>query len=285
MKKVLVNYADEVFESVRKVNTWTGRHIARFNDVIECSPNEIDDDFRRRNQRIFEYKRGNGLWLWKPYFINKILRNLDDGDILFYLDAGAFFVRKIDPLIEAMTDDVFVTDLPFIEEQWTKPRVFTELCQKGDVDRQSNQIQASFIMLRKSRESEDFVRNWLGLCCRIELISPEEGDGIDGALLAHREDQSLLSILCKKKGIQPHKDPSLFGRFPERYRLSQKFVFRIPNHPTDSYHPVIVLHRMHDVRIKTFSKLVLLAILPYGVAKKMNCWGKRGTNSREAEKR
>lgn len=270
MKKVLINYADKKFESVRRVNTWTGKHIAWFDEVIEYGPEKIDKRFLENHKNILNYERGNGLWLWKPYFVRKALHELEDGDFLFYLDAGAFFVRKISPLIEAMTDDFFVTDLPFIEEQWTKPSVFTTLCPDKEVDSQSNQIQASFIMLRKSKITEDFVDEWLELCCQDDLITPEESGIKDRGFIAHREDQSLFSILCKKRGIQPHKDPSQFGRFPERYFLKQEYVFKIPIHMSDTYQPVVVLHRMEKIKSKSFLKLVLITLLPYRIAKKMN---------------
>ena len=59
MKKVLINYANERFESVRKVNTWTGMHVAGFDKVIEYTPEQIDSVFFEKNKEILEQKRGN----------------------------------------------------------------------------------------------------------------------------------------------------------------------------------------------------------------------------------
>ena len=91
--KILINYADKQYEPARKWNTLTGRYIARFDKVYEYTPNDIDQSFAKLHHDILSQKRGNGLWLWKPYFVNKVLSNCSDGDIIFYCDLGSFFIE------------------------------------------------------------------------------------------------------------------------------------------------------------------------------------------------
>lgn len=90
--KILINYADKQYEPARKWNTLTGRYIARFDKVYEYTPNDIDQSFAKLHHDILSQKRGNGLWLWKPYFVNKVLSNCSDGDIIFHCDSGSFFI-------------------------------------------------------------------------------------------------------------------------------------------------------------------------------------------------
>ena len=37
-----------------------------------------------------EHQRGckHGFWLWKPFIIKKTMENMNDGDVLLYLDCG-----------------------------------------------------------------------------------------------------------------------------------------------------------------------------------------------------
>lgn len=58
--------------------------------VKEYTPEDIDSSFKNDNVNIFKYKRGCGLWLWKPYFINKVINENKDGDYIFYCDSGGF---------------------------------------------------------------------------------------------------------------------------------------------------------------------------------------------------
>ena len=50
------------------------------------------DAFYHKNHLLFAQPRGWGYWIWKPFFILKTLRKLDEGQSLLYLDAGANFI-------------------------------------------------------------------------------------------------------------------------------------------------------------------------------------------------
>jgi hypothetical protein len=121
--KILINYADEKYKKAQKLNTWTGLHIAKFDKVYSYGPDNIDEDFYNKNKTILSQKRGNGLWLWKPYFIYKTLLECRDGDIIFYCDSGSFFIRKIQYLLNSLGKDqrIWVSDIPLLESCFTKP--------------------------------------------------------------------------------------------------------------------------------------------------------------------
>src|SRR6266498_5640911 len=98
--KLLINYANDVFRESQKINSITGKEIGLFDQVISYSPKDIELDFFRKNRKILIQKKGNGYWLWKPYFIKKTLETLDYGDYLFYSDSGSYFINPITPLID-----------------------------------------------------------------------------------------------------------------------------------------------------------------------------------------
>lgn len=267
MKKILINYANDRFESVRKLNTWTGSRIAGFDKVIEYGPEQIDQKFFEENREILEEKRGNGLWLWKPYFIRKaLLEEADDGDFLFYCDSGAFFIRSIEPILQEMKGDLWISELPLIEKQWTKKTVLKRLCENRSDIGESNQIQASFLLIRKTEASTKLIEEWLKLCCEKSLLEPLKEGEQDPDCISHREDQSILSVLCKLHGIVPQKDPSQFGRFPEEYR-NKDYLYREKQYE-NSYQITIILHRLDYIRIRAFVRFLLAAWLPYPLAKK-----------------
>ena len=259
MSTILINYADGLYKKTQAFNSWTGRVIAGFDKVIEFGPKDIDNDFYQENKELLKEKRGAGLWLWKPYVVLKALELAEEGDYIFYCDSGSFFCGKIKKIIQNMKEDVWVSDIPLIEKQWTKPRVFETLQAASDEIKESNQIQGGFICVRKTTQSVELVREWLNCCCQPKLLLPEESK--KGEFIEHREDQSLLSVLCKKRNIKPHKDPSQYGRIPEKYHLSGA-LFKVPVHPDDSYCPIIVLHRTKDVKLMTALRQWLLTWLP-----------------------
>ena len=90
----VVNYADgSLFEKRRRINSLTARLFAHADKVFEYNSSDIDEEYKNSNKKIFSYKRGAGLWLWKPYVLSKALEKLQDGDWLFYADAGSFFIN------------------------------------------------------------------------------------------------------------------------------------------------------------------------------------------------
>ena len=126
--KVLINYANDRFRRSQALNSSTGLEVAGFDKVVSCSPQDIDPGFYEANQAILRETRGNGYWLWKPYFIKQALDAVHDGDYVFYSDSGSYFLRSIDPLIQVGVEgrqDLICFQLHgLIEQEWTKRDAF-----------------------------------------------------------------------------------------------------------------------------------------------------------------
>lgn len=147
---ILVNFADEKYKQVRSINSWTGIHVAGMDLVKEYTPEDIDSSFKNDNVNIFKYKRGCGLWLWKPYFINKVINENKDGDYIFYCDSGGFFIRNPKALYEYLTDEqpLFVCDIPLLESCFTKPECFKIMGCDTDNIKSSNQIISTYFIVK-----------------------------------------------------------------------------------------------------------------------------------------
>ena len=83
--------------------SYTSRHFnTRHNNIIklgnECglfntfkcfTENDIDNDFKEKYKEVWNMsQRGGGYWIWKPYIIYKMLEQINNNDILVYIDAG-----------------------------------------------------------------------------------------------------------------------------------------------------------------------------------------------------
>lgn len=75
------------------------------------------------------------------------------------------------------------------------------------------QISGTFIAIKKTPFATNFVSEWLDCCSQAEIIAPVENPEKEKRdFISHREDQSVLSLLCKKYGIRAWQDPSQYGR-------------------------------------------------------------------------
>lgn len=249
----VVNFADEKYESFRRRNSISAYKKGKADKVIEYTWEDIDSAFREKNKIILGYERGAGLWLWKPYFILKALRNIKEGEYLLYVDAGSFFIDKIVHLInvlEKSNQTIMGFELPLLERQFTKNEVFHLMDYK---DTGLNQILASFILLKKSSYSVSFIEKWLEYMCDERIVSPKHFCSTikeNKEFIAHREDQSVFSILYHKDNLIPFKDPSQYGIWPWEYMwtpVSSLPVWKYsPNQETYSsysYSPIIALTR------------------------------------------
>lgn len=158
----------------------------------------IDPDFRAKHKDILNVVRGGGLWLWKPYVINKALKDLPQDVLLMYVDSGAYFVadpRELLPVLGSQPFMLFGAGHDIAS--YTKSKVLQELAGEHAAKIGACQMtNAAFILMRNCAETRSFMAKWLELCCRTELIddisrSPEPKSFVD-----HRHDQSLLGILA-----------------------------------------------------------------------------------------
>lgn len=252
---ILINYADTKYKTARKWNSRTGKWFGKFEKIFEFTPKDIDADFRNEYTKILSNPRGNGLWLWKPYFINKIINESKNGDFIFYIDSGAFFIRDPRVLLNYMDDKnpIFVCDQPLLESCWTKPEVFEALDAWKFANK--NQILAGMQIILVNDYTREFYAKWLSLCCKYELISPAGLGKYDKAkynygtcFVSHREDQSIFSILCHINGIEPHRDISQRGYDPKSF-YNPHYAYSPNKHPNDKYKTIIFLHKSPNLNI------------------------------------
>ena len=272
MKRIFVTFGDDKFAKARDFSVKMAKFLGGFNISIGYSMADIPSDFVNSHQNIFSMSRGAGLWLWKPFLIYKTLTELaDDGDMVFYADGGSFFIRNVRNIEKVMDGhNLWVSWIPFVERQFTKADAFALMdCEKDEI-KNSAQIQASFIYVRKTPETIRFIKMWLDYCCDINILHPDNlypGLVNCSNFIAHREDQSVLSLLCKKYGIVPHMDPSQYGKYPHMYGV---WGFECPKVNYIHEYPVcIILHRRPVINLKESVKFVILSIVPKRIVVKI----------------
>lgn len=240
-----INYADKNFERNRKYNTKTAYIFGKVDKVIEYTPNDVDEDFKQKNKSIFKYKRGAGLWIWKPYIILKTLEKMNDGDYLFYCDAGVTFINKVQHLIDVFEKDnldIMLFELPLRERQFTKKETFI-LMNYNNFDQ--NQILSGYILLKKNSSSKEIIQKWLHYMCDEQIVS---GNHFLNDIqefedyVAHREDQSILSILARKLNLPVYRDPSDYGDRPWQY-ASDKWTYSEKKYENSPYPKIILSNR------------------------------------------
>lgn len=260
-RKIFLNCSDKNYSAQRTISAKFAKFFGGFDEIRSIDIVTIDEEFKRNNSKILEQKRGAGYWLWKPYFIQKVLNEASDGDFVFYCDSGAVVINKIEHLTSIMNEqeiDIMLFELPLIEYEWSSIELLNYYKAFETGVAYTNQICGGYLLLRKSARSTEFVKGWLDACCEDRHLTDITNLGT--LAKAHRHDQSILSVYSKTKGIKPFKDPSDYGRFPMRY-FSTSRLFRL-NSYLENY-PVILLSNRKVSPYTYFMKYYLRCFLSY----------------------
>lgn len=259
--KVAINYANGAYKKAQKVNTKTAYKYGKFDKVIEYSQEDINEDFLEYHRDILCNVRGNGYWIWKPYIIKDALSKLEDGDYLFYCDAGAIFVKSLDYLIKALNasgQDIMFFETPFIEWQWSKADVLEYFNVSLDSSiLHSCQRLGGYILIKKTAFSVAFFDRYFDICHKEDHLLTDDLSESDkqNQVIENRHDQSILSILSKLYGLQPFRDPSEYGKHPKAYKSfmdcmnpNNKILYQFNDYTNSDYPQIIWGHRSGTVK-------------------------------------
>jgi hypothetical protein len=223
MKKYFINYATSNSRyQVMQHNSMTSfKQFDEFDEYESLCEKCLDEQFKYENQKILDNGKGAGYWLWKPYIILNKLNNLDSGDILLYCDSGISQIKSLSPIFEHMQyHDVamfLINDgLGDERDACKRDALILMNCDESKFwtkskNVHSGQYGASYIFFRKSDATVQCVKEWLNFSQDYRIISDEPNTlGIDNyqQFNAHRHDQSILSLLCKKYDMPPIYDIS-----------------------------------------------------------------------------
>ncbi|MDE0003829.1 MAG: hypothetical protein OXQ29_14160 [Rhodospirillaceae bacterium] len=208
---MLVNYATPHFAACRRVSSAAALQIGGFDRVIEMSPTDLSTDFRRRYAHHLRHPLGAGYWVWKPHVIERALAGCGDDDCLFYCEAGVAFTAAADPLVALLRSSqtgVLTFANHWLERQWTKRDAFEALGCAAPAFTDSPQVVSGLSGWRRRRpEALDLLREWLCLMAEERLVAngPSRSGPEHPSFREHRHDQSLFSVLCKRRGIDAYR--------------------------------------------------------------------------------
>lgn len=221
-----ITYGDEKYYYMKRVNQFTAKILGKADRVHAYGPEDIGDEFKAENGHIFSQGRLGGYCIWKPYVILKALDTIQEGDYCMYLDSGAYYISDLHALQKQLEKDnvdfLFSSSL-LPEKHWTKRDAFILMGCDNENIVNSRQIEATFLFFRKTKESVAFVEEWLRLMSDARLSTDLDNQcGFENyeGFREHRHDQSVMSLLAKKKGYIPYKSVSDSSEYRKLIRFN-----------------------------------------------------------------
>lgn len=167
---------------------------------------EISSEFYLQNFDTLNHPRGAGYWLWKPYIIDQCLSNMDENDVLLYIDAGVEVVDNIQHLVDAMDQDIMIFGNHYRHVHWCKREVYVRMFALDKL-----QAQASAIVIKATKFSRNFVREWLLWSQMPNFINDVLKVDQFPEFQEHRHDQAILTCLQQWHGLKLHWWPAMYN--------------------------------------------------------------------------
>ena len=205
-----------------------------YDEIYIYTENDFDEKYLEKNKQFMENNKGYGFWKWKSYFVKKTMEKMNENDILVYADSGCHLVSnpvaldRLDKYIKLCTrlpQANLAFQMCFPEKSYTKMDLFKALDEDNVSMKDSGQLVGGIFVLRKCEHTINLINEYYDLCNNHSLI--DDSPSIlpnDSSFVAHRHDQSLFSILRKKKGCIMIPDETWFQNFMSQEAMSKPIL-------------------------------------------------------------
>lgn len=217
MNVVLVNLSNRLYEGSRKRLNESAMKFG-VDRVISYDFDDIKTtEFYQLHKQILDQTTGMGNWLWKPFIIQQAMNSLSDGDVLVYADSGIAVIADLDPLINICrsTEPILLfANGDLKNSAWTKRDCFALMDCDSEKYWSGLQVDAAICLFRTGVQSKQFIEEWLSYACDDRIVTNKPNTtGLQNLpdFVEHRHDQSILSLLAIKHGIELYRVPSQFG--------------------------------------------------------------------------
>ena len=200
----------------KKMNIYENVQVFGYDDLNQNRKNQIEIFFKRKQKRLFGYA------CWKADIISSFMKQIPENAILQYSDIGCHFnidgLNRLKEYIELCKKsnllafqykkpDFDTTDnikfQIYREYQYTKNDLFKYLDIKNDSEIfNSEQLWSGTIFFKKNNFSQEILDEWGKISFEKNLIDDSESNSKNHEnFIEHRHDQSIFSLICKKKNV------------------------------------------------------------------------------------
>ena len=222
-KIYFITYGDSKFNISKKHLIGLAKYSKYFDYCLSFGPQDIEESFKREFKNILEAKRGGGYWLWKYFFINKIINEINENDLVIYCDAGASFnyhakkrfYEYIDMINESDFGNLrFENEKENIEKMWTNKEIFNYFKVSTDsVYAETTQLMGGHLIFKKSDHSKLFFEKFFETLNYDEnLITDFYKNNQGKFFIENRHDQSIMSMITKLYGGVILKNETYFAK-------------------------------------------------------------------------
>lgn len=172
--------------------------------IFQFRKSHIDPIFYQKNKAILDVKAGAGYWLWKPYFIAKMLHAIPENSTLIFADSSVIFYQPITKILDLLKkhDIILLQDgCPRKGFGTISQKTKRELLQLLNMDTPEIHQQpgnwACLYIFKNTPRARKFVDRWLEICQNPKALNPTLLDPKIQypEFITHAPEQSIAGLI------------------------------------------------------------------------------------------
>jgi len=228
----LITYADHIFYKAKHRLNKEAISTNWFDTITLYGPEDLDNSFKNKFNNILNQKRGGGYWIWKSYIIKKKLEEINDNDILIYLDAGCTIntngIKRFNEYIELLNNSdkgIISFQMDHIEKTYTTKEIFKYFNIRLDSDIANNgQINSTVRIMKKNNNLINLINKEYDTLYQNSLLFTDYyNNNQESYFIDNRHEQSIFSIIRKIYGSIILTDETWFQPFGNKESLNYPF--------------------------------------------------------------
>lgn len=230
-----ISYGNDLYKSSKERIRNEAQNSHWFDSVNVYGPEILEPSFSKRFSSILSMKRGGGYWIWKSYIIHKRLQEINDDDILVYLDAGCTInikgetrFREYLDMLNKQDNGIVSFQTHLAEKMYTVKEIFQHFNVELDGEHaNTGQYVGGIMVIKKNTHSIKLINMWLDtLYNKPDLFTDKYNkQNQQPQFRDNRHDQSVFSIIRKIHKTIVLKDESWVkgGNFGNKESLKYPF--------------------------------------------------------------
>ena len=228
----LITYGNINFSNSKKRLCNEAKATNWFDSITSYGPEDLDNKFKLKFKNILEQPRIAGYGIWRPYIIKKKLDEINDNDILIYLDAGCSInpqgKDRFNEYIEMLNNNdegIISFKMPHIEKKFTIKEIFNyfNIDINGEIAN-SGQILDGILIMKKNKNLININNIWYNVIYDNPLLFTDHyNNNQESYFRNNRHEQSIFSVIRKMYKSILLEDETWFELFGNERSLKYPF--------------------------------------------------------------
>jgi hypothetical protein len=229
----LIVYGNDRFKNSKKRLYNEAIATGWFDTITIYDQTCLDNNFKKKFKNILNQPRIAGYGIWRPYIIKKKLNEINDNDILIYIDAGCSinpdgknrFNEYID-MVNNSNEGIISFQMSHIEKIWTTKEIFEyfNVDINGEIAN-SGQILDTILIMKKNKNVVNITNIWYNVIYNNPLLFTDYYNykNQKSYFIDNRHEQSIFSVIRKIHGSIVLEDETYFVSFGNDISLRYPF--------------------------------------------------------------